>query len=52
METGHQQFNSYELAYQDKEGDWLLAEDVPWRQVLIKTLLSLIYFQTSSIKPF
>ncbi|KAI4344164.1 hypothetical protein L6164_011425 [Bauhinia variegata] len=24
--------NSYKLAYQDKEGDWLLAEDVPWRQ--------------------
>ncbi|WVZ11421.1 hypothetical protein V8G54_015951 [Vigna mungo] len=31
--TGHQESNSYELAYQDKEGDWLLAQDVPWRQV-------------------
>ncbi|XP_047157397.1 auxin-responsive protein IAA29-like [Vigna umbellata] len=29
--TGHQESNSYELAYQDKEGDWLLAQDVPWR---------------------
>nr|KYP55729.1 Auxin-responsive protein IAA13 [Cajanus cajan] len=27
------QSNTYELAYQDKEGDWLHAEDVPWRQV-------------------
>lgn len=31
--TGHRESNSYELAYQDKEGDWLLAQDVPWRQV-------------------
>ncbi|KAI4335689.1 hypothetical protein L6164_014313 [Bauhinia variegata] len=23
--------DSYKLAYQDKEGDWLLAEDVSWR---------------------
>ncbi|KAK7264898.1 hypothetical protein RJT34_32511 [Clitoria ternatea] len=30
----HQLSNSYELAYQDKEGDWLLAKDVPWRQVI------------------
>ncbi|XP_039054901.1 auxin-responsive protein IAA9-like [Hibiscus syriacus] len=22
---------SFNLAYQDREGDWLLAEDVPWR---------------------
>ncbi|GMI89214.1 indole-3-acetic acid inducible 29 [Hibiscus trionum] len=22
---------SFKLAYQDREGDWLLAEDVPWR---------------------
>ncbi|ESW27032.1 hypothetical protein PHAVU_003G167700 [Phaseolus vulgaris] len=29
--TGLQESNSYELAYQDKEGDWLLAQDVPWR---------------------
>ncbi|XP_027332538.1 auxin-responsive protein IAA29-like [Abrus precatorius] len=27
----HQPSGGYELAYQDKEGDWLLAEDVPWR---------------------
>ncbi|QCD80633.1 auxin-responsive protein IAA [Vigna unguiculata] len=32
--TCHQESNGYELAYQDKEGDWLLAQDVPWRQVL------------------
>ncbi|XP_061350735.1 auxin-responsive protein IAA29-like [Gastrolobium bilobum] len=31
---GHQQSNSYELAYQDEEGDWLLAEDVPWRSFI------------------
>ncbi|KAK7347543.1 hypothetical protein VNO80_22076 [Phaseolus coccineus] len=30
--TRLQESNSYELAYQDKEGDWLLAQDVPWRQ--------------------
>ncbi|KAL2338403.1 hypothetical protein Fmac_012849 [Flemingia macrophylla] len=28
----HQQSNCYELAYQDTEGDWLHAEDLPWRQ--------------------
>lgn len=28
-----QQSNNYELAYLDKEGDWLLAQDLPWRQV-------------------
>ncbi|KAE8718940.1 AUX/IAA transcriptional regulator family protein, putative isoform 2 [Hibiscus syriacus] len=22
---------SFKIAYQDREGDWLLAEDVPWR---------------------
>ncbi|XP_016754532.1 auxin-responsive protein IAA29 [Gossypium hirsutum] len=22
---------SFKLTYQDKEGDWLIAEDVPWR---------------------
>ncbi|KAL5183534.1 Auxin-responsive protein IAA29 [Glycine soja] len=27
-----QQSNNYELAYLDKEGDWLLAQDLPWRQ--------------------
>jgi hypothetical protein len=21
----------YELVYQDKEGDWLLAQDISWR---------------------
>ncbi|KAL4319747.1 hypothetical protein GQ457_18G003620 [Hibiscus cannabinus] len=26
----HQQ-KSFKLAYQDRDGDWLLAEDVPWR---------------------
>ncbi|XP_057421305.1 auxin-induced protein 22A-like [Lotus japonicus] len=29
-----QQSKSYELAYQDREGDWLLAEDVPWRNFI------------------
>ncbi|OMO57732.1 Phox/Bem1p [Corchorus olitorius] len=23
--------NSFKLTYQDREGDWLIAEDVPWR---------------------
>ncbi|VVA10791.1 PREDICTED: auxin-responsive [Prunus dulcis] len=23
--------NNYKLTYQDREGDWLLAQDVPWR---------------------
>ena len=31
--TGHQHSNSYKLAYQDGEGDWLFAEDVSWRKV-------------------
>ncbi|KAI9117488.1 hypothetical protein K1719_011654 [Acacia pycnantha] len=26
--------DSYELAYQDREGDWLLAEDLPWKNFL------------------
>jgi len=38
--TDHQESNSYELAYQDKEGDWLLAQDVPWRQVHLNYYLS------------
>ncbi|XP_058760059.1 auxin-responsive protein IAA5-like [Vicia villosa] len=24
----------YELVYQDKEGDWILAQDVPWRSFM------------------
>ncbi|CAL0325650.1 unnamed protein product [Lupinus luteus] len=27
----HQHSKCYELAYQDQEGDWLLADDVPWK---------------------
>lgn len=27
----HEDSNSYALTYQDKEGDWLIAQDVPWR---------------------
>ncbi|OIW19545.1 hypothetical protein TanjilG_07000 [Lupinus angustifolius] len=31
----HQQHSKfYELAYQDQEGDWLLADDVPWRSFI------------------
>ncbi|XP_028753909.1 auxin-responsive protein IAA5-like [Neltuma alba] len=30
----HQNSECYELAYQDKEGDWLLAEDLPWKDFL------------------
>lgn len=29
---------SYRLTYQDKEGDWLLAGDVPWKYVYIYIL--------------
>ncbi|KAK7388660.1 hypothetical protein VNO78_23482 [Psophocarpus tetragonolobus] len=41
----HQQSNTYQLAYQDKDGDWLLAQDVPWRQVhlLFLSILSFLY---------
>lgn len=28
---GHDSVADYELAYQDTDGDWLLAGDVPWR---------------------
>ncbi|GMH04543.1 hypothetical protein Nepgr_006383 [Nepenthes gracilis] len=28
---GEDSINGYTLTYQDKEGDWLLARDVPWR---------------------
>ncbi|KAJ0089960.1 hypothetical protein Patl1_13055 [Pistacia atlantica] len=27
----HDDSNNYKLTYQDKEGDWLIAQDVPWR---------------------
>ncbi|KAE9609729.1 putative transcription factor interactor and regulator AUX-IAA family [Lupinus albus] len=27
----HQHSKCYKLAYQDQEGDWLLADDVPWK---------------------
>ncbi|CAJ1944602.1 unnamed protein product [Sphenostylis stenocarpa] len=30
----NQESNCYELAYQDNEGDWLLAQDVPWRNFI------------------
>ncbi|CAL0330484.1 unnamed protein product [Lupinus luteus] len=30
----HQLSKFYELTYQDKEGDWLLADDVPWRSFI------------------
>ncbi|KAL5547791.1 hypothetical protein UlMin_003022 [Ulmus minor] len=26
-----EQWNSYKLAFQDREGDWLLAQDISWR---------------------
>jgi auxin-responsive protein IAA len=29
--TGQENSSNYRLTYQDREGDWLLAEDVPWR---------------------
>lgn len=29
--SNDEQLNNYELVYQDKEGDWLLAQDVSWR---------------------
>lgn len=28
---GHESAEGYKLTYQDKEGDWLLADDLPWR---------------------
>ncbi|KAL3585474.1 hypothetical protein D5086_012341 [Populus alba] len=28
----HENSSNYSLTYQDREGDWLLAEDVPWRE--------------------
>ncbi|KAE9601799.1 hypothetical protein Lal_00040826 [Lupinus albus] len=31
---GHRHSKLYELAYQDQEGDWLLADDVPWRNFI------------------
>nr|AXS76496.1 IAA1 [Betula platyphylla] len=31
METGQKNSNNFKLAYQDKEGDWLYAQDVSWR---------------------
>nr|AVQ94638.1 Aux/IAA29b [Carya cathayensis] len=31
LETGQKDSNQYKLAYQDREGDWLFAEDVSWR---------------------
>ncbi|KAG4932902.1 hypothetical protein JHK87_046904 [Glycine soja] len=52
-----QQSNNYELAYLDKEGDWLLAQDLPWRQEALKnvplgTLFSLYgNFQTAIVAP-
>jgi len=29
--TGDHDQQRYELVYQDKEGDWLLAQDISWR---------------------
>jgi hypothetical protein len=29
--TGDHDQQQYELVYQDKEGDWLLAQDISWR---------------------
>ncbi|KAK9141739.1 hypothetical protein Syun_011139 [Stephania yunnanensis] len=31
MNNGHKDGTGYTLAYQDKEGDWLLVGDVPWQ---------------------
>ncbi|KAK7262895.1 hypothetical protein RJT34_30476 [Clitoria ternatea] len=47
IQLGHQLSNIYELAYQDKEGDWLLAEDVPWRQVIDDTMI-----EAEDVEPF
>ena len=33
--TGDDSVADYELTYQDKDGDWLLAGDVPWRYVIL-----------------
>lgn len=30
--------NNYKLIYQDREGDWLFAQDVPWRLVFESTI--------------
>lgn len=35
-ETGHQEYSyNYNLAYQDREGDWLFTQDVPWRSFIL-----------------
>ncbi|KAL4345897.1 hypothetical protein AHAS_Ahas11G0324300 [Arachis hypogaea] len=34
----HQFSNSYRLLFQDQQGHWLLAKDVPWRQVPTSSL--------------
>ncbi|KAJ8753233.1 hypothetical protein K2173_017841 [Erythroxylum novogranatense] len=30
----HEKWSSYEIVFQDADGDWLIAEDVPWRSFL------------------
>lgn len=37
----NEDIESYTLTYQDKEGDWLLAGDVPWKYVYIYHLFRL-----------
>ena len=36
--------SEYVLTYEDKEGDWMLVGDVPWRYIL--------FFQKVFNKPF
>ncbi|KAL5771437.1 hypothetical protein ACOSP7_015591 [Xanthoceras sorbifolium] len=43
----HEDSKSYKLSYQDKEGDWLLAQDVPWR-TFIRTVQRLKLLKSSS----
>lgn len=35
FDTDQESIHSYVLSFQDQEGDWLIADQVPWRYVYI-----------------